>query len=74
MREWAWMSGSDQPITGSVYGTRGVPDAANYPDGRLNSAMWADANGDIWIFGGLVWFLDDPRTEVRGDLWRSEPQ
>jgi N-acetylneuraminic acid mutarotase len=70
--EWTWTSGSDQPVTGSVYGTRGVPDAANYPDGRSNSAMWADANGNLWMFGGLTWFLAESRHEVRGDLWRYD--
>lgn len=70
--EWTWKSGSDQPVTGSVYGTRGASNAANYPDGRSNSSMWADASGDLWLFGGMARFPTESRSEIRGDLWRYD--
>jgi len=50
--EWTWMSGN---ITGSqydVYGTKGVPDIANYPGGREDSVSWIDTDGNLWLFGG----------------------
>jgi hypothetical protein len=60
--EWTWMKGSNNGI-GGVFGTMGVPDTANFPDGRYECvATWIDISGDLWMFGGI---LSD-----RNDLWR----
>ncbi len=63
---WTWMKG---PNTGNnptgVYGTQGVPSAANYPSARYETnAGWTDNSGDLWLFGG-----QGPSGELN-DLWK----
>lgn len=66
--EWAWISGPNVPNTAGVYGTKGVPDVNNLPNGRYNQSMWADHDGNVWIFGGGT------NTGFRyNDLWRFNP-
>jgi len=60
---WAWMSGSNTGGAASVYGTQGVPDAANVPSARIYSMASSDAEGNLWLFGG-----DD--TDSLNDLWK----
>jgi len=50
---WTWISGSDVADQLGIYGTKGMADPANVPGGRLGSVSWMDANGDLWLFGGL---------------------
>jgi N-acetylneuraminic acid mutarotase len=50
---WTWMSGADQAGQPGVYGTEGVPSAANSPGARTAASHWQDANGNFWLFGGL---------------------
>jgi N-acetylneuraminic acid mutarotase len=55
--QWAWMNGSSSSalpgcISG-VYGSLGVPDGANVPGSRSNAMTWTDANGNLWLFGGM---------------------
>jgi N-acetylneuraminic acid mutarotase len=55
--EWTWMGGSSSVSIGGygepgVYGTLGVPAAANIPGGRGNSVSWTDKSGNAWLFGG----------------------
>jgi N-acetylneuraminic acid mutarotase len=52
-RQWTWESGSNTGGTMGVYGTEGVPSAANVPGGRTGSASWIDSTGRLWLFGGL---------------------
>ena len=61
------MSGSDTFCPNGVYGTMGVPDAANVPGGRSNSVSWTDSTGNLWFFGG--W---DCGMSNYNDLWRYE--
>jgi N-acetylneuraminic acid mutarotase len=66
--EWTWISGSTAPTPSGtevpgVYGTLGVPAAGNTPGPRSEFAMWADAQGNPWVFGG------DEEGEDEDDLW-----
>jgi N-acetylneuraminic acid mutarotase len=77
---WAWMSGSSTIPTCSspgqtcaipgVYGTLGIPAAANTPSGRAYSATWTDKSGNLWLFGGegfdTAGTYDDAQLN---DLW-----
>ena len=73
--EWTWMGGSgagspgDQP---GVYGTLGKPGIGSIPGSRSGASTWTDANGNLWLFGGLV-----PGTsgfEIQfNDLWEFIP-
>lgn len=50
--EWAWMSGSQAINQIGTYGTLGTAATANTPGGRQQPAIWSDASGDLWLFGG----------------------
>lgn len=66
--EWTWISGTDSFAHPGVYGTQGVPNAANFPGGRRYAVTWTDKGGDLWLFGGVG--IDS--TGVWGnlnDLW-----
>ncbi len=71
-KEWAWMSGDKTRNEYGVYGTKGVPDCANYPGARESSVSWTDTNGSLWLFGGNGY----PESGLDGylnDLWRFKP-
>ena len=38
----------------AVYGTEGTPDPGNVPSSRIYGQTWADAQGNLWLFGGEV--------------------
>ena len=66
--EWTWMGGSNIAGPSPIYGTQGVPDAANTPGARFEPASWTDAQGNFWLFGGLS--VDANLQEVyHNDLW-----
>ncbi|ABF41671.1 Ig-like, group 2 [Candidatus Koribacter versatilis Ellin345] len=66
--QWTWMSGSSDGNQPGVYGTKGVPAAANHPGARLLSAGWTDSGGKLWLFGGFS-FADGKLN----DLWMFDP-
>ena len=50
---WAWISGSQTVDAMGVFGSmRGEAGPANTPGGLRGAAMWADARGRLWLFGG----------------------
>ena len=73
-REWTWESGSsDATNVAGVYGTQGQPAAANVPGSRTGASMWADASGNLWLFGGDI---NDSQNLISGsinDLWMFNP-
>lgn len=68
--EWAWMGGSNaEPCLCrflGVYGTLGIPSAANTPGSRFGASTWTDASGHLWLFGG-------DQGEPLNDLWKYQP-
>ena len=66
--QWGWMGGSSQPNQGGTYGELGVAAFANTPGARAAPAVWIDASGTMWLFGG-----NGPdakgKTDYLGDLW-----
>jgi hypothetical protein len=54
---------------GGVYGTQGAAAAGNLPGGRWGPASWADASGNLWMFGGQG---DDANGNagLLNDLWK----
>lgn len=70
--QWAWMSGSNTvAVTGQagVYGTEGVPAPGNTPAARVDANSWADASGNLWLFGGAG--RDSTGTlGILNDLWK----
>lgn len=74
-KEWTWVSGaSSVGASGAapgVYGTLGVPAAANVPEGRSGAVSWIDSSGNLWLFGG-----SDAYAYSGGelnDLWKYQP-
>ncbi len=67
-KEWAWISGAKTIDNDGVYGTKGVPDIANRPGGRLESVSWTDMDGNLWLFGG--WGYTELDFGLLNDLWR----
>lgn len=68
--EWTWISGSNVIDATGVYGTQGTAAAANVPSARETMAVWPNAGGNAWIFGGYT--FDDPTTvrHEMNDLWK----
>lgn len=67
---WTWISGDDQSDPASSnYGTQGVADAANMPGTRSRGVSWADASGNLWLFGGRG-FDSAVNSGNLNDLWR----
>ncbi len=77
INEWAWMGGSS--TVGSyeagkpgVYGKLGTAAAGNIPGGRQNVAYWTDSSGNLWLFGGDGFDINDNEGELN-DLWEFNP-
>jgi N-acetylneuraminic acid mutarotase len=68
---WTWVAGPSTFNTSGigVYGTKGVPAAANNPGGRSGSASWIDASGNLWLFGGSGYDGNGSSGELN-DLWK----
>lgn len=50
---WTWIAGSSSTNSVTVYGTKGVESSTNRPGARYYSSMFTDANGVVYMFGGL---------------------
>ncbi len=76
-KEWAWMSGSNTTNQKGEYGTKGVPDMANYPGARFDPVSWTDTDGNLWLFGGdgidesddIGWLNDLWRFTITSNEW-----
>ncbi len=64
---WTWMKGSSAGGGTGVYGSIGVPAAANTPGARDNAVTWTDASGKLWLFGGYN------GSGYFNDLWKYDP-
>ncbi len=70
--QWTWTGGTpalDQP---GVYGTMGVPAASNIPGARWASNTWTDSDGNLWLFGGLGFDINQEFGDLN-DLWKFDP-
>lgn len=68
---WAWQGGSKLVAPAGIYGTKGVPSAANAPGGRNWQASWVDTQGQFWIFGGQGYDSFHSASALN-DLWRYD--
>jgi len=50
---WVFVSGgnTNKANQNGIYGTQGTAASTNMPGGRQEAAAWADANGNLWLFG-----------------------
>lgn len=69
---WTWMNGQNVIDPAGIYGSLGVPAAANGPGGRESGAGWKDGMGNYWLFGGFG--IDMQANSNRlNDLWKYNP-
>ncbi len=69
--KWNFVSGTSLANQSGVYGTPGTASASNFPGGRHEAAGWADASGNLWLFGGEGEDGNTPATAngILNDLW-----
>lgn len=65
---WIWVKGDKTINQRGVYGTQGIPNAANKPGGRYLSTSWIDNTGNLWMFGGYGY--DENIVGKLNDLWK----
>jgi hypothetical protein len=70
--EWAWMGGAKLGSPRGSYGTPGTPASSNMPGGRLDAAVWRDAQGNVWLFGGDGQDANGTIGHLN-DLWKLQP-
>jgi N-acetylneuraminic acid mutarotase len=69
---WTWAGGSTVTGAAAVYGTQGSAAPGNIPGARSNTSSWADAFGNLWLFGGNG--RDSSTNSVYfNDLWKYNP-
>jgi uncharacterized repeat protein (TIGR03803 family) len=73
--EWTWVNGGNTANQPGVYGTQGVPNAANVPSARAQSANWTDRDGNLWLFGGGFNYVGNGSIlyGVSDELWELNP-
>ncbi len=77
---WTWVDGSTStsylpPSQLGVYGTQGVFAEENQPGSRWLATSWTDAEGNLWLFGGLTVSIGGPlffTTSGANDLWKYD--
>ena len=74
-KEWTWVGGNGSTVGEYgytvVYGTLGVPSAANEPGYRDFAASWTDSSGNLWLFGGFG--QSATNSGYLNDLWEFNP-
>ena len=68
---WVWVSGGNTNTANQngIYGTQGTAAASNMPGGRQEAAGWADASGNLWLFGGEGEDSAGTANGILNDLW-----
>ncbi len=66
-QEWTWEGGSSTISAPGNYGTLGTAASGNIPGARNSALAWADASGNLWLFGGVGVSSDF------NDLWKFDP-
>jgi hypothetical protein len=68
---WVFVAGNQTVNQKGIYGTVGTASSTNLPGGRQEAVGWADANGNLWLFGGEGEDGNTPPTVngILNDLW-----
>jgi hypothetical protein len=69
--KWVFVSGgnTNKANQNGIYGTQGTAASTNMPGGRQEAAGWADANGNLWLFGGEGDDSVGTANGILNDLW-----
>lgn len=68
---WTWVGGSCNSNGLADYGTEDVAAPTNQPGGRSQAVGWADAAGNLWLFGGQG-YDDADQLGRLNDLWKFD--
>ena len=71
--QWTWVGGANVGNASSTYGAEGVAAIGNAPGARDQPVTWHDANGNLWLLGGLGYTIADKSFVNYNDLWRFTP-
>lgn len=68
---WTFVSGgnTNKANQNGIYGTQGTAASTNMPGGRQEAVGWADANGNLWLFGGEGEDSAGTANGILNDLW-----
>jgi hypothetical protein len=68
---WVFVSGgnTNKANQNGIYGTQGTAASTNMPGGRQEGVGWADANGNLWLFGGEGQDSVGTAFGILNDLW-----
>ena len=68
---WTFVSGGNtsKANQNGIYGTQGAAAAPNMPGGRQEAVGWADASGNLWLFGGEGLDSTGTANGILDDLW-----
>jgi len=74
-KQWTWIGPSNSNLANQngSYGTLGTGSGTTAPGGRQHGVLWADASGNIWLFGGFGFDsagTGSPEGAVLNDLWK----
>jgi N-acetylneuraminic acid mutarotase len=65
-----WIKGSSDIDQIAIYGSIGVESTDNTPGGRYQAVVWADSDGNPYVFGGLGYGTSFPSSEnLLSDVW-----
>ena len=67
---WTWMSGSSAAAAHGTNGIRGQSVPTNVPSARRGAASFADASGNLFLFGGFGVATAGGPDPLLSDLWR----
>jgi hypothetical protein len=67
--KWTFVSGSALANQDGVYGNPGTAAPTNIPGGRHEAVGWADAIGNLWLFGGEGEDSVGTANGILNDLW-----
>ena len=67
--KWNFVSGTAVANQNGIYGTAGTAATTNMPGGRHEAVGWADASGNLWLFGGEGDDSVGTANGILNDLW-----
>jgi N-acetylneuraminic acid mutarotase len=70
--EWTYVSGLSPSSYKGIYGSSGVPSAANWPGSRDYARSWVDSFGNFWLFGGFG-YDSAGNIDYLNDWWKYDP-
>jgi hypothetical protein len=75
LKQWTWIGPSNSNVANQngSYGTLGTGSGTTAPGGRQHATLWADALGNIWLFGGFGFDsagTGSPAGGILNDLWK----